>query len=415
MQGKRIVITGLGCISSVGNSVQEAWSSLTEGKSGIGPITAFDASEFRTQIAGEVKGFDVANCMDVKDAKRLDPFCHYAVAAAKEAVTQSGLDTNASDPQRVGVMVGSGIGGILTLEHQLRRLVDAGPRRVSPFLVPMMISDMASGAISIEFNCQGPNFGHVSACATASHAIGEAYWTLKRGDADVILAGGAEAAAGSRIGVAGFCSARAMSTRNDEPTRASRPFDADRDGFIIADGSGVLVMETLEHAKARGANILAEMVGAGSSGDAYHITSPRPDGAGAMQALQTCLDRSELNPCDVTYINAHGTSTQLNDTCETNAIKKVFGQTAYDLRISSTKSLTGHALGAAGGIEAIFAIQSIVTSEVPGTWNYETPDPECDLNYIPNQTLECNIDVALSENFGFGGHNAVVAFKKFTD
>ena len=413
LNNKRIVITGMGCVSSVGNSVAELWDGLVSGKSGIGPITAFDASEMRTRIGGSVKNFDVGDYMNVKVAKRLDPFCHYAMAAAKEAIAQSGLDMTKTDPTRVAVCVGSGVGGLQTIENQIRRLHAGGPRRVSPFLVPMMISDMASGCISIEHGCQGPNFGHVSACATGSHAIGEAFWILKRGDADAIVAGGAESATHSPIGVAGFCSAKAMTVRNDDPQRASRPFDKDRDGFVIADGAGILVMETLDSAKARGAEIIAEMIGYGASGDAYHITSPHPEGDGAARAITTCLKRAKLNVTDVDYVNAHGTSTQMNDKYETLALKTAFGDYAETLPVSSTKSLTGHALGAAGGIEAIASIKAIVTGCIPGTWNYETPDPDCDLNYVPNQTMERNVDVAISENFGFGGHNAVVAFRKF--
>lgn len=413
MENTRVVITGMGSVSSVGNSVPELWESLTAGKSGIGLLTHFDASEMKTQIGGEVKNFDVADYMDPKDAKRLDPFCHYAWAATKEAMEQAGIDMDTEDPTRVAVVVGSGVGGLETIEGQIRKLVAGGPRRVSPFLVPMMISDMAAGSISIRIGAQGPNYGHVSACATGSHSIGEAFWLLKRGDADVVMAGGAEAGAHSPIGVAGFCAAKAMSTRNDDPTKASRPFDLDRDGFVIADGAGVLVMETLEHAQARGADILAEMIGYGSSGDAYHITSPHPEGAGAILAINVCLKHAGLNPSDIDYVNAHGTSTQMNDKFETMALKAAFGSAAADLKISSTKSLTGHALGAAGGIEAIACIKAIMSDQIPGTWNYETPDPDCDLNYVPNQTLEQTVNVAISENFGFGGHNAVVAFRKF--
>jgi 3-oxoacyl-[acyl-carrier-protein] synthase II len=410
---KRIVITGMGSVSSVGKTVPELWDSLTAGRSGIDRLTHVDVSEMRTKIGGEIKNFEVGDYLDAKDAKRLDPFCHYAWAAAKEALSHADLSMDAVDPTRVGVVVGSGVGGLKTIETQIKRFHDGGPRRVSPFLVPMMISDMASGCISIQIGAQGPNFGHVSACATGSHSIGEAFWILKRGDADVILAGGAEAATHATIGIAGFCAAKAMSTNNDNPQEASRPFDKNRDGFVIADGAGVLVMETLEHAQARGAEILAEMVGYGSSGDAYHITSPHPEGDGAARAVKACLNHAGLNTTDVDYVNAHGTSTQLNDKYETLALKSVFGDAAKDLLISSTKSLTGHALGAAGGIEAITSIMAIRTGQIPGTWNYETPDPDCDLNYLPNQTLEKDIDVAISENFGFGGHNAVVAFRKF--
>ncbi|MCJ8330155.1 MAG: beta-ketoacyl-ACP synthase II [Lentisphaeria bacterium] len=409
---KRVVITGTGVVSSVGNTVDAMWESLINGVSGIGPFTVFDASEYRTRIAGEIKDFNITDFISTKEARKLDPFCHYAIVAADEAVKQAGLDIEAIDNDRFGVFIGSGIGGITTLQEQMIKLQESGPSRVSPFLIPMMISDMAAGAVSIRLNAKGPNFSIISACATGSHCIGEAFWVIKRGDADIMLCGGAEACL-SPIGVAGFCAMRAMTSRNDEPTKASRPFDKDRDGFIISEGSGVLLLETLEHAENRGANILAEIVGYGSSGDAYHITSPAPDGEGAVRALKICLERGGIAPEEVDYINAHGTSTPLNDKNETLAIKTVLGEHAYNTHISSTKSLTGHTLGAAGGIEASICVKVINEGKIPGTYNYETPDPDCDLNYVPNQTLEKDVNIALSSNFGFGGHNAVLALKKY--
>ena len=412
MNDIRVVITGTGILSSVGNNIDTVWNNLCEGNSGIGPVTVFDATDFRTQIAGEIKDFDISHILDKKDARRLDLFCQYGVHAADQAIKEAGLDLETTNLDRFGVFVGSGIGGINTLEQQIEVLLNRGPSRISPFLIPMMISDMASGAISIQFGAKGPNFSITSACATGSHAIGEAFWVLKRGDADIMIAGGAEACV-SPIGMAGFCAMKAMSSRNDDPQGASRPFDADRDGFVCSDGAGVLLLETLEHAQARGANILAELIGYGSSGDAYHITSPAPDGNGAQRAIDACLNHAGMDKSKVNYINAHGTSTPLNDKFETMAIKRVFGDDAYKINISSTKSLTGHALGAAGGIESVICVKSIASSVLPGTWNYTTPDPECDLDYIPNQTRETEIDVALNMNFGFGGHNAVLAFQNF--
>ncbi len=412
LEDRRVVVTGIGAITSVGNNVLEIWESLLTGKSGLGPITKFDAEDHRTKIAGEVKNLDLHDSIPSKDAKRLDPFCHYAVISADEAITDSGLDLESEDKTRIGVLVGSGIGGIITLENQLSRLAAGGPSRVSPFLVPMMIGDMAAGAISIRFRLQGPNFGIASACATGCHAIGEAYWILRRGDADVMLAGGTEACV-SPISMAGFSSMKAMSVRNDEPQKASRPFDADRDGFVLAEGAGVLTLETLEHAKARGADIHAEILGYGASGDAYHMTSPPPDSNGAIIALNTALKHAKINVDEISYINAHGTGTILNDRNETLAIKKVFGRQAYAIPVTSTKSLTGHTLGAAGAIETIICAKAIGENSIPGTYNYETPDPDCDLDYVPNQSLEKEVKVALNLNFGFGGHNAVVALGKY--
>ncbi len=395
--------------------MQETWEGLCAGKSGIAELTHFDTSQFRTRIGGELKGFDPTQYFDQKDINRMDPFCIYAATASKMALEDAGIDWESGtlDADRIGVYVSSGIGGIQTFEEQSILLKEQGPRRVSPFFVPMMISDMAAGMVSILFGLRGPNLGIVSACATGAHSIGEAYWVIKRGDADIMLAGGAEAACASPIGIAGFCAARALSTRNDEPEKASRPFDRDRDGFVMADGAAVLILESLESARRRGANIYGEIVGYGATADAYHITSPHPEGTGACRAIEMCLKHAGLNPEDVEYVNAHGTSTKLNDKFETAALKRAFGDHARNLLISSTKSLTGHALGAAGSIEVMVCLLAIKHGVIPGTWNYETPDPDCDLNYIPNQTLEKKIEVALTENFGFGGHNAVLAIRRF--
>ena len=413
-ESKRVVVTGLGALTCLGNDVPTCWSGLLEGRSGIGPITRFDADEFTTRIAGELKDFDPSPYLDSKQVNRLDAFCHYAVAASQQAVDQAGLDF-AGDEQlqeRTGILVSSGIGGIITFQAQSKRFEDRGPRRVSPFLIPMMISDMASGYLAIRYGCRGPNFGVVSACATGSHSLGEAWWMIKRGDADVMLAGGAEACI-SRIGIAGFAAMRALSTRNDEPTRASRPFERDRDGFVVGEGAGVVVLESLEHARARGADILAEMVGYGASADAYHFTQPTPDASGARRSIERSLAHNRIPVERVNYINAHGTSTPQNDKFETKAIRDALGAHAAQTPVSSTKSLTGHTLGAAGGIEAIVCVKAIQESCIPGTYNYDTPDPECDLDYVPNQSREQEVDVALSSNFGFGGHNATVAFSRF--
>jgi 3-oxoacyl-[acyl-carrier-protein] synthase II len=407
---RRIVITGLGAVSSVGHNVADMWSSLVAGRSGIGPITKFDASNFRARIAGEVLNLELSPWITPRDARRLDPFCHYAIVASEEALADSALLDAELDRKRVGVLVGSGIGGLVTTEVQYKRMLELGPNKVSPFLIPMMIGDMASGCISIRHKFQGPNFGIVSACATGAHAIGEAYWALKRGDADVMVAGGTEACV-TELSCAGFCAIKALSTRNDEPTKASRPFDATRDGFVLAEGAGVMVLETLEHALARNAPIKAELVGYAASGDGHHITAPPEDGNGATQAILAALAHANVSPEEVGYINAHGTSTPMNDRVETAAIKAAFGDAAYDVPISSTKSLTGHTLGAAGGIETVICAKSIVENTIPGTWNYSTPDPNCDLFVVPNQTLEREVNVAINMNFGFGGHNAVVVLK----
>lgn len=411
-QSRRVVVTGLGIVSSLGTGKDKFWENCLKGTSGIARITGFDCSDMRCQIGGEVRDFDVTTCMTPKEARRLDPFCHYAVAAADEALRHAGLaGDNAPDPLRAGVLVGGGIGGIGTLESQCRILHERGPAKSSPLMVPMMIVDMASGCLSIRYGFKGPNLAVVTACASGTHAIGEAMWIIRRGDADVMVTGGAEACM-SRLGITGFCAMKALSERNDDPTHASRPFDAGRDGFVPSEGAGILILESLEHAEARGADILAELVGYGLSSDAYHITAPDPDGAGARQAILAAMQHAGLNPSEVDYINAHGTSTPLNDRMETAAIKGALGQTAYTTPVSSTKSMTGHALGAAGGIESIAAILAIRDQVVPGTMNYETPDPDCDLDYVPNKARETRVRNAMNINLGFGGHNAVLIYRK---
>ena len=416
MNSRRVVVTGIGAISSVGNSVDAMWESLLAGKSGIGPVTKFDAADYRTRIAGEIKDLNVSNYMTEKEARRLDDFCLYAIAAGDEAMKDAGLgldlrDGSVADPNRVGVCVGSGIGGMRTMEEQCMKLLQQGPSKVSPFLIPMMIIDMASGSLSMRYGAKGPNHAVVSACSTASHSIGESYGMVKRGDADLMITGGAEASV-SRLGFAGFCSMKALSQRNDDPTRASRPFDKDRDGFVMSEGAGILILEEYEHAKARGAKIYAEIVGYGATGDAYHITSPAPGGEGGARALTMALKNAGLNPEDVDYINAHGTSTSLNDKFETAAIKTAFGDHAYKLAMSSTKGCMGHSLGAAGGLETIVCLKTIQTGIIPPTINYTTPDPECDLDCTPNTPRERTVNVALNTNLGFGGHNGVIIVKK---
>ena len=416
MNDRRVVITGTGIVSCVGNSVVEFWDSLVNGRCGLGQITRFDVSEYRTRIGGEVKNFDISRYMPVKDAKRLDLFCQFAVAAADEAMLEAGLplqlDGSGIDRTRVGVLVSSGIGGLEILTEQNTILDSRGPSRVSPLLIPMMIIDMSSGNLSMRYGAQGPNMGIVSACATGCHSIGEAFWMLKRNDADIMIAGGTEASI-VKLGFAGFCSMKAMSQRNDDPMHASRPFDADRDGFVMSEGAGVMVLEELEHAKKRGANILAEIVGYGATGDAYHITSPDPDGAGAARAIKVAMGHAGINPEDVDYINAHGTSTSLNDKFETKAIKMALGDHAYKVSISSTKGTTGHGLGAAGGFESIACVRAIQSGIVPPTINYVTPDPDCDLDITPNIAKEKKIRYAVNTNLGFGGHNGAIVFKRF--
>jgi 3-oxoacyl-[acyl-carrier-protein] synthase II len=407
-----VVITGLGAVTPIGNTAEEFWSGLVQGRSGIGPITRFDASAYPTRIAGEVRGFDPLKYIDKKDERKFDPFLKYAVACALMAVEDAGLDLDKVDKDRFGVLVGSGIGGITTLLESHDVLNTKGPDRVSPFFVPMLIINMASGLISMRLGARGPNSSVVTACATGNHAIGDAMKIIERGDADVMVAGGAEAII-IPLTIAGFCQMKAMSTRNDEPTRASRPFDAERDGFVCGEGGGLLVIESLDHAQHRDARVYAELVGYAMTGDAYHMTAPDPEGDGAARAMAGAIRDGEVEASEIGYINAHGTSTPYNDKFETMAIKRVFGGHAYKLAVSSTKSMTGHLLGAAGGIEAIAVALAIHHGVLPPTINYENPDPECDLDYVPNQARKQDVEVALTNAFGFGGTNATLALRKF--
>ena len=408
---RRVVVTGIGCVCPLGNSVSESWEKLVKGVSGIGPITRFDATGISSRIAGEVKDFDGSRYFDKKELKRTDLFLQYAVAAAEEAIKDSGLDLDSINRDEVGVLIGSGIGGLQTIQQNCEILATKGPRRLSPFFIPMAIINMASAMVAMRYGFRGPQNAVVTACATGTNAIGDAFKIIQRGDAPVVIAGGAEAAI-CKLGVAGFAVMRALSTRNDEPEKASRPFDRDRDGFVIGEGAGVLVLEDYEHAKRRGAKIYAEIIGYGMSSDAFHITMPDETGEGAALAMLRALKDAGVSPEEVDYINAHGTSTPLNDKTETLAIKKVFGDHAYKLWISSNKSMIGHLLGAAGAVEAIFTVKSIQEGIVPPTINYENPDPECDLDYVPNQAREKKIEVALSNSFGFGGVNACLVFRK---
>ncbi len=408
---RRVVVTGMGIISPIGNTIDEFWISLKEGKSGISKIENFDVSEYTTKIAGEVKEFDYSEYLDKKEAKRMDRFTQFAVCAAGDALKDSKLDVNSIDMNRFGTILGSGIGGIQTLETQHKRLLEKGPRKVSPFLIPMMITNMVSGQVSMKFGAKGPNTTVVTACASATNAIGDAYHVIKRGDADFMFSGGAEAAI-TPIGVSGFCTMKALSTRNDEPTLASRPFDKNRDGFIMSEGSGILILEEYEHAKKRNANIYGEIVGFGYSADAHHITAPAPNGEGGTRSMKMAVDNAGIKTTDVDYINAHGTSTPLNDKFETMAIKNLFKEHAYKLVVNSTKSMVGHLLGASGGIEAIATLLSMKNNYVHRTLNYETPDEGLDLDYVPNGK-EMVINYALSNSLGFGGHNATLAFKKY--
>lgn len=411
---KRVVITGMGAITPLGNNIDTFWQNIREGKSGIDKITRFDSEAFTTQIAGEVRDFDPQDFMDKKDAKHMDRFTQYAVAASGMAIKHSGLDLKKVDVERFGVILGSGIGGIETLENQANILHTRGPSRVSPFFVPMMIGNMAAGQISIALGAKGMNSTIVTACASATNAIGEAFRAIRNGDADVIVTGGSEASI-TPLSLAGFCSMKALSTRNDDPKGASRPFDLDRDGFVMGEGAGLLIMESYEHAMNRGATILAEMAGYGLTADAYHITSPAPEGEGGARAMKQAIISAGISPNEIDYINAHGTSTYYNDKNETAAIKTIFGDYAREVAISSTKSMTGHLLGAGGGIEAIIMIKSIHDQFVPPTINYTTLDPECDLDYVPNVGRSARVNMALSNSFGFGGQNACIIIKKFVD
>jgi len=409
---RRIVITGMGAITPIGNDKDTFFTSLLEGRSGAATITNFDPTGYSSTIAAEVKDFDTSDVIEPKKLRHLDMFTQFAIMAAKEALDDADLEISDDNAEKIGVIVGSGIGGLRTLEDQHEILMTKGPKRVSPYLVPMMIPDLAAGQISIYFGAKGPNWCPVSACATGTHAIGEAFETIKRGAAEICIAGGSEAPV-TPLGVAGFASARALTTRNDEPEKSSRPFDLNRDGFLIGEGAGILILETLESANDRGSNIYAEVIGYGASGDAYHITSPDITGDGAARSMQIALDLANLSSGDVDYVNAHGTSTKMNDSLETIALKKVFKDQVYDLHISSTKSMTGHLLGAAGGVEAIASVLAIINNKIPPTINLDEPDPECDLNYVPNKAVSLEVDVAMSNSFGFGGHNATVIFSRF--
>jgi 3-oxoacyl-[acyl-carrier-protein] synthase II len=412
MQKLRVVVTGLGAVTPIGIGKDNFWNNLIAGKVGIDKITRFDTSSFSTKIAGEVKDFDASLYMDKKDARRIVPFIKYAIAASKLAVADANLTINADNATRIGVVIGSGIGGIDFLEEQARILFEKGPDRMSPFTVPWMITNMAAGQVSIYLGAKGPNSCTVTACASGTNSIGDAMKIIQRGDADVMIAGGTEAAI-TPLGIGGFCAARALSTRNDDPQHSSRPFDKDRDGFVMGEGSGVVVIESLEHALKRGAHIYAELSGYGMSGDAYHITSPSPDGEGATRAMKMALADAGLKPEDVDHVNAHGTSTELNDKFETMAIKSAFGEHAKKLAVSSNKSMFGHLLGAAGGVEFIAMTLTIANDIVPPTMNYQTPDPNCDLDYVPNKARKMVVRAAISNSLGFGGHNAVLAAKKY--
>ena len=408
---RRVVVTGLGIVSPVGNSVEEAWQNVLAGRSGIGPVTKFDASTFSAQIAGEVKNFDITEYISAKDARRMDTFIHFGMAAGIQAVRDAGLDKeNAADLERVGVAIGSGIGGLPLIEETKEEYLASGIRKVSPFFVPGSIINMISGNLSIMFGFKGPNIAHVSACTTGTHSIGEASRIIEYGDADVMIAGGAESTV-SPLGMGGFVAARALSTRNDDPTTASRPWDKDRDGFVLGEGAGVMVLEEYEHAKARGAKIYAELVGYGMSADAHHITAPNSDGP--RRSMVNALKNAGISPSDVQYVNAHGTSTPLGDKNETEAIKLAFGDAAYKIVVNSTKSMTGHLLGGAGGIESLFTVLALHHQISPPTINIFNQDPECDLDYCANQAREMKIDYALKNNFGFGGTNGSLVFKRF--
>jgi 3-oxoacyl-[acyl-carrier-protein] synthase II len=410
---RRVVVTGMGTITPVGNDVATTWRSLLEGKSGTAPITKFDASNFPVKFAAEVKGFNPLDYMDRKEAKRADQYTQYAVAAARQAMTNAGLvERNGMDPDRIGVIIGSGIGGLKSFEEQHDVYRERGVGKISPFFIPMFIADIAAGIVSMMFNAKGPNYATVSACATSAHAIGDAYRTIQYGDADMMITGGAEATV-TPMAIGGFANMKALSERNDSPETASRPFDATRDGFVMGEGAGILILEELEHALGRGATIYAEIVGYGATGDAYHLTAPAPDGEGAQRAMKRALKDAGLEPKDIQYINAHGTSTPANDFNETRAIKAVFGEHAKNVNVSSTKSATGHMLGAAGAVEAVVSAMVVGTGIIPPTINYQNPDPELDLNYTPNKSVERDVNAVLSNSFGFGGHNTTLAIKRY--
>ncbi len=409
----RVVVTGLGAVTPIGNDVPTYWEGLSTGKNGVAPITLFDAARHACRFAAEVKGFDPSGSIEPKEAKRWDRFCQFAVVAAKQAVAHAGLPIDASNANRIGTAIGSGVGGLLMMETQAHVLAERGPDRVSPFCVPMMIPNMATGLTAIALGAKGPSSAVATACAAGSNAIGDAYRLIQMGLADAMVCGGAESAI-TPLGVAGFASAKALSFRNDDPATASRPFDAERNGFVIGEGAGVLVLESLEHARARGAEILAEVVGYGMTCDAHHITSPSPGGIGGAEAMRLALADARIEAAAVDYVNAHGTSTQANDSNETAAIKSALGARAYQIPVSSTKSMTGHLLGGSGGIEAVAAVLAIGHNLVPPTINYQNPDPACDLDVVPNQAREQTLNVVLSNSFGFGGHNVCLAFRRIS-
>ncbi|HZX48691.1 MAG TPA: beta-ketoacyl-ACP synthase II [Nitrospirota bacterium] len=409
---RRVVVTGIGLVTPLGTGVEKTWQSLCEGKSGIGRITRFDPSELPSQIAAEVKDFDPADFIEKKEIKKMDRFIQFGIAAAKMAVEDAGIEITEATADRAGVYVGAGIGGLPAIESNHIKFLEGGIKKLTPFFIPMVIINLVSGHIAIMVGAKGPNSAVATACATGTHAIGDAFKIIQRGDADIMIAGGTESTI-SPLAVGGFCAMRALSVRNDAPEKASRPFDAMRDGFVIGEGAGVVILEELTLAEKRGAKIYAEVCGYGMTGDAYHITSPAPEGVGAARCMNVTLKDAGLYPDDISYINAHGTSTKFNDENETSAIKEVFGKRAHDIPVSSTKSMTGHLLGAAGGIEAVFSVLSIEKGVIPPTVNYEFPDPECDLDYVPNKSRAYSVDVALSNSFGFGGTNACILFRKF--
>ncbi len=409
---KRVVVTGLGVVTPVGNDVPTMWKNLLEGRSGVGPITRFDTKAFDSRIAGEVRGFDPAVYLSPKEAKRTERFVQYAIASAKQAVADAGLKLEAEDPYKVGVVIGSGMGSLGLIEMQQDVLSARGPQKLSPFMIPMIIVNMAPGHVAMQLGLKGPNLCTATACASGAHGVGEAMRIIQYGDAKVMLAGGTESCI-TPLAIGGFCALMALSRHNDEPTKASRPFDKLRDGFVMGEGAGVMVLEELEHAKQRGARIYAEFVGYGRTADAYHMTAPDPEGAGASRAMTDAMADAKLNAEDVTYINAHGTSTELNDKTETTAIKSALGAAARRVAISSTKSMTGHLIGAAGGVEAVISCLSVFHDLIPPTINYEVPDPACDLDYVPNAARRVRVESALSNSLGFGGHNATVIFRKF--
>lgn len=414
MNKRRVVVTGVGLITPLGTGTEKSWENLLDGRSGIRKITQFDATHFPCRVAGEVPDFEINQFIEIKEQKKMDRFIHFAFAAAKMAVEDSGLKITKDNADRIGVLVGSGIGGLSAIEHYHTILLEKGPKRISPFFIPMLIINLAAGQISIHFGAKGPNSAVATACASGTHSIGDAFKIIKRGEADAMISGGTEAVI-TPLAVGGFSSMKALSTRNNEPEKASRPFDRDRDGFVMGEGAGIMVLEDMEHALSRGAKIYAEITGYGMTGDAYHITSPPPEGEGAARCMRASLKDANIHPEEIEYINAHGTSTKYGDELETQAIKSVFGKHAYKFAVSSTKSMTGHLLGAAGGVEGVICALSIFNKIIPPTINLENPDPECDLDYVPDKARAMDINMAMSNSFGFGGTNACIIFKRYTD